>query len=491
MFKCVFYFLMFISLSACREDSLESTKNRAFLANANDLLASCKTYSQTENFFSDQKLCGDFEYQNKECATFLETKPECTVFLNDPSYVKVKYLCSGIVISANKCSTLVHERLWYKWAFYFQDNVFLKNTLRWFNIDLDKKWNALLADFNLKIKIAVILQGEVKDVEEEFQGIDLAVQQINTEGGVLGRMIELKKYEANDLNESIMVAHKIADDTSTVAVINGLNSDIARYTARIYESSGVLNLIIFATNMDVINSDMNYTFRMIPDNKYFAEKTAQFFNKQGYKKVAILSERDSYSEELSNAFYNNLLQAGIEVNYYKTFSESKVNFINIISEINEKMPDAIYYSGWIEYASNFVIKLKKMNVHLPVIGTDSLISHKFLALAGGAAEGFIAASVYNNKSTDFHNTNFLQLYKKKYGTNPTMLAAQSYDSVKLLMILMTDIDSTIPAEIASRSKSLDSWVGVSGKFQSDKKGGVKKDIFFKQVSFGEFHAIDE
>lgn len=55
-----------------------------------------------------------------------------------------------------------------------------------------------------------------------------------------------------------------------------------------------------------------------------------------------------------------------------------------------------------------------------------------------------------------------------------MLAAQSYDSVKLLMILMTDIDSTIPAEIASRSKSLDSWVGVSGKFQSDKKGGVKK-----------------
>lgn len=88
--------------------------------------------------FSDQKLCGDFEYQNKECATFLETKPECTVFLNDPSYVKVKYLCSGIVISANKCSTLVHERLWYKWAFYFQDNVFLKNTLRWFNIDLDK-----------------------------------------------------------------------------------------------------------------------------------------------------------------------------------------------------------------------------------------------------------------------------------------------------------------------------------------------------------------
>lgn len=172
-------------------------------------------------------------------------------------------------------------------------------------------------------------------------------------------MIELKKYEANDLNESIMVAHKIADDTSTVAVINGLNSDIARYTARIYESSGVLNLIIFATNIDVINSDMNYTFRMIPDNKYFAEKTAQFFNKQGYKKVAILSERDSYSEELSNAFYNNLLQAGIEVNYYKTFSESKVNFINIISEINEKMPDAIYYSGWIEYASNFVIKLKK------------------------------------------------------------------------------------------------------------------------------------
>lgn len=55
-----------------------------------------------------------------------------------------------------------------------------------------------------------------------------------------------------------------------------------------------------------------------------------------------------------------------------------------------------------------------------------------------------------------------------------MLAAQSYDSVKLLMILMTDIDSTIPAEIASRSKSLDSWVGVSGKFQSDKKGGVKR-----------------
>lgn len=481
---------MVVSLSACREDPWDLAKSRASLAKSNDELASCKMYSQSEKFYSDQKLCGDFDNQNKECATFPETKPGCLEFLNASSYAEVNYSCSEIATLANKCTKSVHERLWYRWAFDFKNNWFAKNILRMINIDLDKKWNELILDFNLKIKIAAVAPG---DTEKGFhRGIELAVEQINSGGGVLGRLIELVKYDQHaKVDESKDIAYEIINDESIVAVVGGQTSALTKPVTKIYERGGVLNLITFATNMDIINSDMRYTFRMIPDNTIIAEKTVEFCKKRNYKKMIIIAERNAYAEELGNAFYNSASDMGIKIGYFKTFFPSKSDFVGIIGEIGEKKADAIFFSGRAKSASKFAIQLRGMHIDTPIVGTDSMDDYNFVELAGMAGEGVVVPSIYNEKSTSVQHINFLEAYKKKYGVNPDTRGVQGYDAVKLLTTVMTDIDSTIPEELASVSKLGEEWEGAGGKLISDKKGGIKKDIFFRKLHLGEYQRIDD
>ena len=486
----MFYFFVGILLSACQGEPWELARNRAALAKSNDELASCKTYSQSEKFSADQILCGDFDSKNKECATFPETKPGCTEFLNTPSYAEVRYSCLGIATLANKCTQAVYERLWYKKAFDFKDNLLIKNLLHLIGIDLDEKWNDAILSFNPTIKIAAVAPG---DTNKGFhRGVELAIEQINNSGGVLGRLIELVKYDQHaKIDESKDIAYKIINDESIVAVVGGQTSALTKPVTKIYERGGVLNFISFATNMDIINSDMKYTFRMIPDNTIIAAKTVEFCKKRNYKKMLIIAERNAYAEELGNAFYNSASDMGIKISYFKTFFSTKSDFIDIISEIGERKVDAIFFSGRARSASKFTIQLRGMNINTPIIGTDSMDDDNFIGLVGAAGEGIVVPSTYNEKSIRLPHLSFLEAYKKKYGVNPDTRGVQGYDAVKLLTDIMADIGSTIPEEIASITKLGDDWEGAAGKLVSDKKGGIKKEIFFRQLHLGEYQKIDE
>jgi len=488
-FKYIFWLLVIIVLFEYREDQSGLAKERQTVAKENDELAKCKIFVQDAKFHSDQEMCHIFIEKNDDCKTFPEQKPECPPFLSSSDYAETKYYCSQTQVKTDNCKNLVAKKLWYADLMTYKKSPFLQSAFKLIGIDIDKSWDEIISSFDLKITIAIVAPGDTK--KEFYQGVNLAIENINQNGGVLGRSLKSIEYAQHaNVNESKEIAYEIIHDTSIVAVIGAQTSEKTKPVTKIYERGGILNLITSATNMDIISPDMQYTFRMIPNNNSMAEKTAEFCKKNGYKKIAIVTENSNYAEELSNAFYKSGIEKGIEIGYFKNFDKRRTDFVGIIGEMSERKADVIYFSGRYAAASKFLIQLRNMGTNTPVIGTESLDAQSFISLVGSVGEGFVIPSIYNEKLSSPENAEFLEIYEKKYGVNPNALAVQGYDAVKLLVMAINELKTTIPEEVASLGHFEKDWYGAGGKLSFDKKNGIKKDIYFKKLHLGEYEIID-
>jgi len=490
LFKYIFFLAMLIGMYELRSDHSDLAKERQDIAKKNDELAKCKIFVQDAKFHPDQEMCHVFTEKNDNCKTFPEQKPECSSFLNASDYAETKYYCSQIQVKSDDCRSLVAEKLWYADLMVYKKSPFLQSAFKLIGIDLDRSWDEIIVSLDLKVTIVIVAPGDTK--KEFYQGVNLAIEHINQNGGVLGRSLESIEYSQHvaDINESKEMAYEIIRNTSIVAVIGAQSSEKTKPVTKIYERGGIFNLITSATNMDIINSDMQYTFRMIPNNIDMAEQTANFCKKNNYKKIAIVSENSAYAEELSGAFHKSVIDQKLEVNYFKNFDKRKRDFVAIITEMTDRKSDVIYFSGRYAAASRFVIQLRNMGIQTPVIGTESLDASNFIGLVGASGEGIMIPSIYNEKINSPEHTEFSISYNEKYGVKPNALAVQGYDSIKLLVMAMNELKTTIPEEIASIGHLDKIWQGAGGELTFDKENGIKKDIYFKKLHLGEYEIID-
>lgn len=488
MFKYIFCLAIFILLSDFREDQSILAKERLQLAKENDDLARCKLFSIDKKLYSEWEMCVSFVAKDDDCKSFPEQKPECPPFLTTADYSENKYFCSNLQSQSKHCNELVTKKLWYSSLLDYKENWVIRKVLGWFDIDLNKKWFEIVSTWNLKIKIAVVAPGDTK--KEFYQGVEVAVEEINNAGGVFGRLIETVNYPQHvDVEGSKEIANEIVHDTSLIAAISAQTSEKTKPVTKIYERGGIFNLITSATNMDILNSDMKYTFRMIPNNVVMAENTAKFM-KRYYKKVAVVTENSAYAEELSNAFYKAAVENGISIGYSKNFDRRKTDFSSVINELVERHPEVIYFSGRYMGASRFLTQMRNMKIDTPFVGTESLDAQNFIDLVGKAGEEIVIPSVYNEKLTLPEHLRFIQAYKNKFGVNPNAVAVQGYDSMKLLGESIETLKTTVPEELSSIGHFDKDWYGAGGKLTFDKAHGIKKEIFFKRLHLGEYQIID-
>lgn len=472
-----------------REDQSKFAKERSEIARKNDDLAKCKLFAQDKDLSSEWEMCLAFMAQDDNCKSFSGKNSECESFLKKADYSEKKYFCSNMKSKSEHCSALVIEDLWYSPFLKYKNAPTMQTIFSWIDIDLNEKWFELISKWNLKIKVAVVAPGDTK--KEFYQGVKIAVDEINNSGGVFGRLIETVNYPKHvDIEGSKEIAHEIVENTYLIGAISAQTSEKTKPVTKIYEKGGVFNIITSATNMDILNSDMRYSFRMIPNNVAIANSTADFMKKY-YKKVAVVTENSAYAEELSSAFYKAAIENGISISYSKNFDKRRADFSAVINELIERKPDAIYFSGRYRAASRFLTQMRNMGVDLPCMGTESLDTQNFIDLAGKAGEGIVIPSVYNEKQTSPEHNQFVQTYQKAFDINPNALAVQGYDAMKLLAMAIDTLQTTVPEELASIGHFDKDWVGTGGKLTFDKAYGVKKQIFFKKLSFGEYQIIDD
>lgn len=325
-----------------------------------------------------------------------------------------------------------------------------------------------------------------------WQGIELAVEEINAHGGVLDRKLRIvKKDDESSLAKGRLIAQQFADNHDMVAVIGHLKSYIAMPASSIYQSAGLVYLTPGATDYQLNSQGYDMVFRSVPSNRSLGIQMADFMAAKGYRRVAIYYVKDKTSQGMANYFEQRARELGLNVVDRRSYMQGAQDFSGAIQNWKDLYQfDALFLAANMPEAAHFIVQARKMGLNVPIFGGNGLDTKQLMAVAGAAAEGVRVPEVFEHDENWLAYRHFNEIFAMKYGQPPNTSAAQGYDAVQLLAQAIRQANSSVPEKIAQALHRTRKWPGACGEYTFDDKGDIPdKKIGMKAVRGDRFESL--
>lgn len=340
-------------------------------------------------------------------------------------------------------------------------------------------------------KLAHTSTGDVKVAivwpdQNLYLGAQLAAEEINGRGGVLGRKIQPVSFSEEPGSE-LDTAHEIADDIEYFYVIGHSGSAVAVPASVTYQFHGILYFAVNATVPELTDHGFDFVFRNIPDNGEFAKAGLSYCASTSKKRAIIFSPRSRYSENFVSLFVANSDAFGVQVVSQKSITRYQDDFREQIANAQKTPFDIILMLDALPRAAELITQIRQMGVKQPILGGDAIDSPNLWKLAGKNAEGVLVASVFSDKSDNPGVQKFVQNFHNRYKSEPDLASAQGYESMKVLAQAIQRIGSLSPIEVSSSLRFDGPFDGLEGSVSYTPTGNIQgKDVFIKVVKNGAF-----
>ena len=326
----------------------------------------------------------------------------------------------------------------------------------------------------IKVGVNLELTGTVAAYgNAENNGVKLAVQEINKAGGVDGKKIELVTKDNKSENaEASTAATNLAIQSQVNAMIGPATSGAVAAASLNAQKTGVPLLTPSGTQddltLDTVDGVKKYVFRTTFQDSFQGQVLAQYaYSNLNAKKVVLYYDNSSdyakgIAEEFKKKYQGDIVTTA-------TFASGDKDFQSALTKIKNLDYDAIVMPGYYTETGIITKQARDMGISVPILGPDGFSDDSFADLAGKAnANSVYYVSGYSTKTALSDKANdFIKAYKAKYGSEPNMFAALSYDSVYMIAKAAEGAKTSI--DIANNLAELKDFDGVTGKMTIDKK----------------------
>lgn len=352
---------------------------------------------------------------------------------------------------------------------------------------------ASTAEKTLVVAVAGALTGpSAQDGNDIKRGAELAVDHINSQGGINGAKIELIfEDDRSDPKEAANVANKLVNDQRVLAVIGHYNSSCTLAGAPIYNKAGLVEISAGSTSPAVSDAGP-YTFRTIVTDAFQGDFVARWMvQDDGHKRVAILFENDDYGVGLKNVIATKVAEYGGEIVGEESFylGETK-DFTPLITKIRGLNPDALFIAGLYNEGALIAKQAAEVGWTPPLYGVDGLYSAPYIELGGSAVEGTKVVGFFHTGSTDPFVQKFVQDFKAKFNVLPGTYAAYGYDAMISIAEAMKK-GGPDRTKIKDYLTTLKDLKGVTGVISFDENGDRLSTPLKLIVKNGEFAIMEQ
>jgi branched-chain amino acid transport system substrate-binding protein len=309
-----------------------------------------------------------------------------------------------------------------------------------------------------------------------WQGITMAVEDINSDGGIDGRLIELHVYDtATDPKQGVTVARKLIEQDKVVATITtGYDVTVLAVAPLFQEAS-----IPYITALDIHPETLklgDHIFRAFA-LPVTAERISAYhaINVLGYEKFAVLYNELPFGEVLFTDFKEAVEDYGGSVVYSSKHPVGEQDYSSYLTSISASGADALVGFNLYFEGSIMINQASEMGLDLPTIGWVGWHHPTFLEIAGDNANGAIGATYYNSENPDPFAQNFLSEFRARYGVDPDNKASVSYDALYMLKLAIESKGAT-DVGILEGLKEITSFEGASNRVHGFVGGQAIQEI---------------
>jgi len=342
---------------------------------------------------------------------------------------------------------------------------------------------------SIKIGVAGAHSGDLASYGlPTVKAAELVVKEINEEGGILGRKVEL-------LVEDDVCKPEVATNTATKLlsqdvhfIIGHICSGATKAALGIYKESKVITMSPSATNPALTQSGAypNFFRTIASDDAQARLEVAFALDVLKLKKIAVLHDKGDYGKGLAEFARDFIDKSGrAVVVLYEGITPGAVDYSAVIQKIKNSEAEGVIYGGYHPEASKLVMLMRKKKMDTVFISDDGVKDITFIKVAGEYAEGVYATGPKDVSKNPLAIA-ATEAHKKTYGSEPGAFFLNAYAATQALLNAIEKAGSTDYKAVSNALRT--EFVNTPlGKIKFDERGdaiGVGFSIF--QVKNGEY-----
>jgi branched-chain amino acid transport system substrate-binding protein len=348
---------------------------------------------------------------------------------------------------------------------------------------------ALAAD---PIKIGVIAEAQAIAGASIPQAAQLAADEINANGGVDGRKIEIISYDNHSSSaDSVRAFQRAVNEDKVNAVIASYISEVvlalepwaSRLKTPLVTPGAASNEISKSVHADYEKN--KYTFHGYLTSAALAMSVCDaakdlLVDQKHMKTAVIMSEDAAWTKPLDVGYEECLPKIGLKVLDHIRFSPDTTDFTPIFNKIEGSKPDVIV-TGISHVGVQPTVQWKNQQVPIAMFGISSQATNEtFGKDTNEAAEGVLYQGVSGpNVAVTPKSVPFAEGFKKKYGNYPSYAGYTAYDEVYYIADAAKRAGSTDADKLVDALEKTD-WEGTIGRVQFY----GKDDPFTHSIKYG-------
>jgi len=334
---------------------------------------------------------------------------------------------------------------------------------------------------------------------EDKKAVELAVEQVNTAGGLLGKKVSIVTRDDQTLPDKSVLAYNDLKTENVVAVIGSVFSNSALATLPLVERDHLPYLSLTPAE-EQVQPVKPYVFVVPALSTAFAERYLEYMQAQKIRKIAIAHDtKGAYAISGYNATKSLAGKYGVELVRDEVFETATTDFSPLFTHLKGSGAQAFLFWGTGPSGVTVAKQYGATESKIPLFMTPSQASKLWLDPVGTAAEGVTVLSSIGVVGEFLPEGPQRQVidqmarpFKEKYGYPPPQFAQDGYSACLLLFEAIRRAASTDPTKIQQALDNL-TLLTPNGRYKytpSDHSGLTREFVSVNVVKEGKFVPTD-
>jgi branched-chain amino acid transport system substrate-binding protein len=331
--------------------------------------------------------------------------------------------------------------------------------------------------------------------EAHKNGYQLALDKINSSGGVLGKKLELDFYDDQSKpDQAVQGVSKLVDQDRVPLILGSYSSESTKAIVPSVTQKQIPLIIPTATADNVMDSKSPWVFRLCAGANDYARATVKFLKDNGDPKtMAIVYENTNFGQSNSKAMVDAAKDAGINVVANESYEAKSPDYKALLQRVKAANPEVIYFCSYLLDATTLMRQAQEVG-----------LNPKYYTSAG---TGFAAAEFPTDKGAGKNaeytfsvsqwlpgvkwqgSKEFDDEYFKRFGAHPAYHAMQAYAALLVAAQAINNAKSTEAAAIRDAIKNTNMPDTPFGPIKFDANGQNQHPVLITQVQSGKYRVV--
>jgi branched-chain amino acid transport system substrate-binding protein len=306
----------------------------------------------------------------------------------------------------------------------------------------------------------------------EARTAEMVVEEINANGGLLGRQIELIiKDSAANPEKAISFAKQLIEEDQVTAIIGPSTSG---ETMQIKDLCETLKtpLISCAAAEAIVDPVASYVFKTPQKDSYVAEWIYRAMNDMGISRIGLVAANTGFGNAGMGQLEKYAPQFGIEIAAKETYDSAATDLTAVLTKLRAQNVEAVVNWSIVPAQSIVPKNMKQLGMEIPLFQSHGFGNIKYVEAAGAAGEGIIFPAgrlLVAEKLPDSHPQKanlvaYKTAYEEKFGEAVSTFGGHAWDAIMLTLEAVRIAESSERDAVRDALESIQNFPGTGGIF---------------------------